>query len=70
MKECGAKEIPEAAVTSLDLNGDGVNDYIINFEKYSRMYQAVRAAPQAAPTISGYPKRALRQKLQPENSRH
>jgi len=33
MKECGAKEIPEAAVTSLDLNGDGVNDYIINFEK-------------------------------------
>ncbi|WP_249779325.1 energy transducer TonB [Bradyrhizobium sediminis] len=33
MKDCGAKEIPEAAVTSLDLNGDGVNDYIIDFEK-------------------------------------
>ena len=33
MKDCGAKEIPEAAVTSLDLNGDGLNDYIIDFEK-------------------------------------
>ena len=33
MKDCGAKEIPEAAVTILDLNGDGINDYIVNFAK-------------------------------------
>lgn len=33
MKDCGAKEIPEAAVTNLDLNGDGINDYIVDFEK-------------------------------------
>ena len=33
MADCGAKEIPEAAITNLDLNGDGANDYIVNFEK-------------------------------------
>lgn len=32
MKDCPAKEIPETAITITDLNGDGVKDYIVNFD--------------------------------------
>lgn len=32
LKECQIKSIPPAAVKTLDLNGDGIADYIINFE--------------------------------------